>query len=67
MAAGVANSGAFAERQWHEHFGRVLITLAAAAEIQSDAGTLTLDPATGNAVTGTFAADEVDGVGAGER
>jgi autotransporter-associated beta strand protein len=31
-----------------------LVTLAAVTEIQSDAGTLTFDPSSGSAITGTF-------------
>jgi hypothetical protein len=50
-----------AERQPHEPSPGFDRAFLAAAEIQSDAGTLTLDPATGNAVTGTFALT-VDGV-----
>ena len=59
---GVSNGGALRNVSGTNTW-QGLITLAAAAEIQSDAGTLTLDPATGDAVTGTFALT-VDGAGA---
>ena len=51
---GVSNGGALRSVNGNNSWGG-LITLTAASRINSDAGTLTLDVASGNAITGTFA------------